>query len=82
MFHDKIISILKRLVPAKKKTNKKSKLNVNRFRKNILRRHSKLKKNKLKESSAKKLLKLIEKQTEMEEQLKPDYNAKRRLKLS
>ena len=75
VFHDKILSILERLVPAKKKPTKKAKLKINRFRKNIWRRHSKLKKNILKESSSKKLLQLIEKKRELEEQLKADYNA-------
>ena len=75
IFHDKILSVLERLVPVKKKPRKKSKLRINRMRKTIWRRHAKVKKEIQGSSSIQKLAKLIQRKNELEEQLSADYAA-------
>ena len=75
LFHDKLLAVLERLVPAKKKFTKVSKSKVDRMRKNIWRRIAKVKEKILVASSIQKLTSLIQKKRELEEQLRNDYSA-------
>ena len=75
MFHEKILSVLEKLVPAKKKPSKKSRVKMNRMRRTIWKRHGKVKKKIRSASSIHKLAALIQGKGELEEQLKEDYSA-------
>ena len=69
------MDILEKLVPKRKKPRKKSKLKINKMRRNIWRRLAKIKRNIVKASSIQKLTGLIQKKRELEEQLKADCTA-------
>ena len=75
VFHEKILGVLEMLIPMKKKPRKKSKLKINKMRRNLWRRLAKVKKNTLKASSIQKLTDLIQRRRALEEQLKADYAA-------
>ena len=76
VFHNNVLAVLEKLVPAKKKKSKvKSKSRLNKMRRTIWRRIAKIK-GKIKEaSSISKLSSLIQKKRELEEQLCADYSA-------
>ena len=74
-FHDKVLAILERLVPVKKKPSKSSKSRIHRMRKTIWRRISKVKKKILEASSIQKLAVFIQNKRELEKQLTEDYSS-------
>ena len=76
-FHSKVLSVLEKLVPARKmsKPRQKSKSKVRRMRRTIWRRIAKIKSKILTASSIHNLSSLIQKKRELEEQLGADYSA-------
>ena len=75
VFHHKVLAVLERHVPVKKKPIKKSKMRVNKMRRTIWRRLSKVKQKILTASSMPKLAVLIQRKRDLEEQLNVDYSA-------
>ena len=74
-FHDKVLAILERLVPVKRKPSKSSKSRIHRMRKTIWRRISKVKKKIFEVSSIQKLAVFIQNKRELEKQLTEDYSS-------
>ena len=74
IFHDKILAVLEKIVPKRKKPSKTFKPNICRIRKTIWRIIGKLKKI-LVVPSIQKLALLIQNKNVLEEQLKADYSA-------
>ena len=75
LFHEKILVVLERLVPVKKIPTSISKSSINKMRRTIWRRVTKIKKKIHMASSVQQLTTLIQKKRELEEQLKADYSA-------
>ena len=76
-FHEKVLAVLEKLVPARKKSKprKKSKTKISRMRRTIWRRIRKVKRRISSATSINALSTLIQRKRELEEQLGADYSA-------
>ena len=74
-FHTEVLTVLEKLVPAKKEIKKKGKPRVNRLRRCLWKKHSKAKKQFLASKSLHKLTESMQKMWLIQKQLEDDYTA-------